>query len=103
MIAQLETDKVTMDIKYQQKTPGVVKSIEAAEGDTVTVGQTFAVVEEGAEAAAGEGKPADAAAEAVEVAAAGAAVAGDATEAVATKAGPSANWPQKKIINIYTF
>jgi 2-oxoglutarate dehydrogenase E2 component (dihydrolipoamide succinyltransferase) len=64
VIAQLETDKVTMDIKYQQKTPGVVKSIEAAEGDTVTVGQAFAFVEEGAEAAAGEGKPAEAAAEA---------------------------------------
>ncbi|KAI7838140.1 hypothetical protein COHA_008071 [Chlorella ohadii] len=36
VIAQLETDKVTMDIKYQNKTPGIVKAIQAAEGDTVT-------------------------------------------------------------------
>ncbi|PRW56169.1 Pyruvate kinase isozyme chloroplastic isoform A [Chlorella sorokiniana] len=52
VIAQLETDKVTMDIKYQNKTPGIVKAIQAAEGDTVTVGQAFAVVEENADAAA---------------------------------------------------
>ena len=35
-----------MDIKYQHKTPGLVKAIQAAEGDSVTVGQAFAVVEE---------------------------------------------------------
>ena len=35
-----------MDIKYQHKTPGLVKAIQAAEGDTVAVGQAFAVVEE---------------------------------------------------------
>ena len=39
---------------------------------------------------------ADAAAEAA------AAEAGDATEAVATKTGSSADWPQKKINNIYS-
>ncbi|KAL4457631.1 hypothetical protein ABPG75_012496 [Micractinium tetrahymenae] len=58
VIAQLETDKVSMDIKYPNKTPGIVKSIHAAEGDTVTVGQAFAVVEENAEAAAGAAAPA---------------------------------------------
>jgi 2-oxoglutarate dehydrogenase E2 component (dihydrolipoamide succinyltransferase) len=41
-----------MDIKYPHKTPGIVKAIQAAEGDTVTVGQAFAVVEENADAAA---------------------------------------------------
>lgn len=30
VIAQLETDKVTMDIKYQQKTPGIVKEIKVS-------------------------------------------------------------------------
>lgn len=51
VIAQLETDKVTMDVKYQEKVAGIVKEIKAAEGDTVTVGQVFAVVEENADAA----------------------------------------------------
>ncbi|KAI3436610.1 hypothetical protein D9Q98_006027 [Chlorella vulgaris] len=62
VIAQLETDKVTMDIKYPHKTPGVIKAIEVAEGDTVTVGQSFAVVEEKADAVQAD-KPAEAAAE----------------------------------------
>jgi 2-oxoglutarate dehydrogenase E2 component (dihydrolipoamide succinyltransferase) len=51
VIAQLETDKVTMDVKYQEKVAGIVKEIKAAEGDAVTVGQEFAVVEENADAA----------------------------------------------------
>lgn len=46
MLATLDTDKVSMDIKYPNKTPGVVKEYKAAEGDTVTVGQLFAVIEE---------------------------------------------------------
>eukprot|EP00890_Picochlorum_soloecismus_P000587 jgi/Picsp_1/1529/NSC_05007-R1_dihydrolipoyllysine-residue succinyltransferase component of 2-oxoglutarate dehydrogenase complex len=46
VIAQLETDKVTIDVKYQRGTPGVIKSINFGEGDTVEVGQAFAVVEE---------------------------------------------------------
>ncbi len=50
VIAQLETDKVTLDIKYQSKVPGVIKEIAVAEGDTVTVGQKFAIVEENANA-----------------------------------------------------
>lgn len=62
VIAQLETDKVTMDIKYQQKTPGVVKALLVAEGDTVVVGQAFVEVEEDASAAAAAPKPAAAAA-----------------------------------------
>uniref|UniRef100_A0A1D2AEM6 dihydrolipoyllysine-residue succinyltransferase n=1 Tax=Auxenochlorella protothecoides TaxID=3075 RepID=A0A1D2AEM6_AUXPR len=46
VLATLDTDKVSMDIKYPNKTPGVVKEYKAAEGDTVTVGQLFAVIEE---------------------------------------------------------
>lgn len=54
VIAQLETDKVTIDVKYQKSVPGTIKAIHFAEGDTVEVGQAFADVEEtpGAEVAA---------------------------------------------------
>jgi 2-oxoglutarate dehydrogenase E2 component (dihydrolipoamide succinyltransferase) len=54
--------QVTMDIKYPHKTPGVIKAIEVAEGDTVTVGQSFAVVEEKADAVQAD-KPSEAAAD----------------------------------------
>jgi 2-oxoglutarate dehydrogenase E2 component (dihydrolipoamide succinyltransferase) len=62
-----------MDIKYPHKTPGVVKSIEAAEGDTVTVGQAFAVVEENADAVAAPKAAKDQPAEAAPAAKQGAA------------------------------
>lgn len=45
VIAQLDTDKVTMDIKYQEKMPGVIKSILVEEGATVQVGEAFAEIE----------------------------------------------------------
>ena len=48
MLATLDTDKVSMDIKYPSKTPGVVKEYKFAEGDTVSVGDVFAIVDEGA-------------------------------------------------------
>ena len=51
MIAQIDTDKVTIDIRWQSKVPGVVKEVLVAEGDNVTVGQAFANVEENADAA----------------------------------------------------
>lgn len=50
VIAQIETDKVTFDIKYPHKTPGVVKAINFGEGDSVEVGQAFCTVDESAEA-----------------------------------------------------
>ncbi|KDD74750.1 hypothetical protein H632_c1097p0, partial [Helicosporidium sp. ATCC 50920] len=53
VLAQLDTDKVSLDIKYTSKTPGVVREYKFAEGDSVRVGDVFAVVEEG-----GSGKPA---------------------------------------------
>jgi 2-oxoglutarate dehydrogenase E2 component (dihydrolipoamide succinyltransferase) len=52
VLAQLETDKVTIDLKYQEKVPGVVKELLVGEGDTVVVGQPFAVIEENADAGA---------------------------------------------------
>ena len=53
VIAQLETDKVTIDVKYQKSVPGTIKAIHFAEGDTVEVGQAFADVEETPDAVVG--------------------------------------------------
>ena len=46
VIAQLETDKVTIDVKYQGSGVAVVKKYYVGEGDTVNVGDQFADVEE---------------------------------------------------------
>lgn len=46
VIAQLETDKVVIDIKYQKKEPGQIAEILAKEGDTVNVGQEFAKIDD---------------------------------------------------------
>lgn len=47
VIAQIETDKVTIDVKYTGKAPGVVSSVNVKEQDTVEMGRLVAVVEEG--------------------------------------------------------
>lgn len=52
IIAQIETDKVTMDVKYSGSTHATITAISVSEGDTVTVGQAVATVEEGAVAPA---------------------------------------------------
>ncbi|KAK9844101.1 hypothetical protein WJX81_004452 [Elliptochloris bilobata] len=59
LLVQIETDKVTIDVRYQQKEPGVVKDILVKMDDTVQVGQPVAVVEQGAEAAPAAEAPAD--------------------------------------------
>lgn len=46
VLAQIETDKVSFDVKYQGSIPATVKEVKFAEGDTVEVGQTFFVLEE---------------------------------------------------------
>ena len=46
IICQIETDKVTIDVKAPVS--GVLKEILVKEEDTVVVGQTVATVEEGA-------------------------------------------------------
>lgn len=48
MLAQIETDKVTIDVKYTEATPGVVSKVLVKEDDTVEVGQECFVVDVGA-------------------------------------------------------
>ena len=38
VIAQIETDKVTIDVKYTSKEPGVMTSVMVKAGDVVQVG-----------------------------------------------------------------
>ncbi|EFJ47284.1 2-oxoglutarate dehydrogenase, E2 component [Volvox carteri f. nagariensis] len=52
IIAQIETDKVTIDVKYTGKAPGVVSQVLINPSDLVKVGQQVAVVETGAAPAA---------------------------------------------------
>jgi len=47
IIAQIETDKVTIDVKYTSKAPGVLSALLVASGDVVQVGQMVAKVEMG--------------------------------------------------------
>ncbi len=51
VIAQIETDKVTIDVKYTEAEGGTVKQLLVNNDDTVTVGQPVVVV------AVGEGSP----------------------------------------------
>lgn len=67
VVAQIETDKVTIDVKFSGKS-GKITSLAVAEGDTVVVGQKVAEFEEGdfgggssSKAAAPEPEPAAAA------------------------------------------
>ena len=60
VVAQIETDKVTIDVKYTSPEPAVVKAIHIAEGDSVTVGQLVCDVDtDGADPGSG-GAPAKA-------------------------------------------
>ncbi|KAG1673846.1 hypothetical protein FOA52_012871 [Chlamydomonas sp. UWO 241] len=58
VIAQIETDKVTLDIKYTAKESGVLTHLLIADGDSVVVGQEVATVDMGAVPAAGAAAPA---------------------------------------------
>lgn len=62
IVAQIETDKVTVDVKYTLAAGGKITSIMVGEGDTVKVGQPILEVEEGAAGAAPAAAPAAAAA-----------------------------------------
>eukprot|EP00879_Flechtneria_rotunda_P007677 GHRR01008050.1.p1 GENE.GHRR01008050.1~~GHRR01008050.1.p1 ORF type:complete len:443 (+),score=198.63 GHRR01008050.1:503-1831(+) len=60
VIAQIETDKVTIDVKFSGKS-GKISEVTVKEGDTVVVGQQVAKVEEGdftADSGAAAAKPA---------------------------------------------
>lgn len=48
VLAQIETDKVTIDVKYTDAQPGVVSKVLIKEEDTVEVGQECFVVDVGA-------------------------------------------------------
>ncbi len=62
VLAQIETDKVTIDVRYTEKEAGTLKELLVSEGDTVAVGQGVAVVEQGGvQAAAPPAEPAQAA------------------------------------------
>jgi pyruvate/2-oxoglutarate dehydrogenase complex dihydrolipoamide acyltransferase (E2) component len=58
VLALIETDKVTIDVRYTGSKPGVLNSISLAADDVVTVGQAVAVVDDDeatVEAAGGAG------------------------------------------------
>ncbi len=48
VLLQVETDKVTIDVRYTASEPGVLKEYLVAEDDTVSVGQDVARIETGA-------------------------------------------------------
>ena len=55
VLAQIETDKVTIDVRYTTGKAGKLSKMLIKEEDTVSVGQEVAVVEEGAEGSSGGG------------------------------------------------
>lgn len=57
VLAELETDKVNLEISAEQD--GVIEGILRQEGETVGIGETIARIGAGGEAAAPAGKPAD--------------------------------------------
>ena len=48
MLLQVETDKVTIDVRYTASEPGTLKEYLVAADDTVAVGQEVARIETGA-------------------------------------------------------
>lgn len=46
VVAQIDTDKVTIDVRYTGTTPGIIKEIMVKVEDKVTVGQPICMVEE---------------------------------------------------------
>ncbi|MCI2253942.1 2-oxoglutarate dehydrogenase complex dihydrolipoyllysine-residue succinyltransferase [Domibacillus sp. PGB-M46] len=56
-IVELETDKVNVEVISEEA--GTIKELQAAEGDTVEVGQVIAIVEAGAGSSAGTSAPAE--------------------------------------------
>ena len=53
MLLQIETDKVTIDVRYTESQPGTIKEYLVSEEDTVTVGQDVCIVDKGATEGAG--------------------------------------------------
>ena len=57
VVVQIETDKVTIDVRYTESAPGKIKEFLVKPEDTVTVGQEVAVIDKGAGDAGGGGEP----------------------------------------------
>ena len=55
VLLQIETDKVTIDVRYTESQPGTIREYLVSEEDTVTVGQEVCVVDKGATEGAGGG------------------------------------------------
>ncbi len=55
IVLQIETDKVTVDVRYTNGKPGKLKEMLVKEEDTVAVGQEVAIVTEGEEGSKPEG------------------------------------------------
>lgn len=55
IVLQIETDKVTVDVRYTTGKPGKLKEMLVKEEDTVAVGQEVAIVTEGEEGSKPEG------------------------------------------------
>ena len=47
VLVQIETDKVTIDVRYTESQPGTIKEFLVSADDTVTVGQEVVVVNKG--------------------------------------------------------
>ena len=86
-VAELETDKVTIEIVAPAA--GALKTVNAAEGATVTIGQVVGVIEAGASGAA-SASPAPAPAPAASPAPAAAPAPAPAPASAADKSGPAA-------------
>lgn len=56
IVLQIETDKVTVDVRYTTGKPGKLTELLVKEEDTVAVGQKVAVVSEGEEGSQPEAK-----------------------------------------------
>ena len=56
ILLQIETDKVTIDVRYTETKPGKIKEFLVSEDDTVTVGQQVCVVDKGNTEGADEGE-----------------------------------------------
>ena len=47
ILLQIETDKVTIDVRYTETQSGTIKEFLVSEDDTVTVGQQVCIVDKG--------------------------------------------------------
>ena len=47
ILLQIETDKVTIDVRYTEAKPGKIKEFLVSEDDTVSVGQQVCIIDKG--------------------------------------------------------